>query len=102
MAWTRWSWSATSGSTAPAPGARESYRETDSDNAPYRGLSNGAQEVEISMAEVVSGNLRGHLSEAIGGRAGPSSISALPETTRTELEGARQTGGATAFPLDFP
>ena len=50
------SWSATYGSTAPAPGARESYRETDSDNAAYRGLSNGAQEVEIGMAEVVSGS----------------------------------------------
>ena len=31
-------------------------KETDSDIAAYRGLSNGAQEVEIGMTEVVSGS----------------------------------------------
>ena len=56
MALTPPSWRSASGSTAPASGARESYRETDSDIAAYRGLSNGAQEVAIGMAEVVSGN----------------------------------------------
>jgi hypothetical protein len=32
------------------------FLRTDSDIAAYRGLSNGAQKVEIRMAEVVSGN----------------------------------------------
>jgi hypothetical protein len=33
---------------------RESLCETDGDMAAYRGISNGAQVVEIGMAEIVS------------------------------------------------
>lgn len=34
----------------------EAPSETATDNAAYRGRSNGAQEVDIGMAELVSGN----------------------------------------------
>jgi hypothetical protein len=55
-AWTLGRWRSTSESTALAEVRSNPCRETHSDITTYRGLSNGAQAVEIGMAGTVSGN----------------------------------------------